>query len=67
MKIKDIIEKLQSYDPETNVVVKVCEGEYRGRYEYTTDIKEIRINTDPWYYGEHEKDDDGNETVSSLT
>lgn len=53
MKIKDLIEKLSKYDPETLVMVEGYEAgvDYPGE-PYETPI---RLNqNDEWFYGKHE-------------
>ena len=54
MKVKQLIEKLQTLDPETMVVVSGYEG---GVHEAdTTEIIKIALNVNTsWYYGEHEE------------
>ena len=59
MKVKKLIEKLQSLDPEKMVVLSGYEG---GHSEADT-VEEIRlrldVNLNRWYYGDHEEDKDG--------
>jgi len=53
MKVKDLIEKLQRYDPETMVVV----NGYEGGVDTCTSCKEVRVMFNinkEWYYGNHE-------------
>jgi len=54
MKVKELIEKLQTLDPETMVVVSGYEG---GFHEVTTtEIVKIALNVNTSrYYGEHEE------------
>ena len=53
MKVKELIEKLQAFDPEHMVVVSGYEG---GVTEATqTEFITIALNVNTsWYYGEHE-------------
>jgi hypothetical protein len=53
MKVKDLIEKLQSFDPELIVVVKGYEGGV-DEAEYAADVS-LKLNAHTeWYYGKHE-------------
>lgn len=57
MKVKDLIETLQNYDPNTRVV----RPGYEGGYQDVTFISEndlaLNVNKE-WYYGAHELADD---------
>lgn len=58
MKVKELIEKLQKYDPEQSVVLYG----YEGGYDYPEEVNEIKIKLNvnkAWYYGKHEIVDDG--------
>jgi hypothetical protein len=53
MNIKELIEKLQTYDPNTQVMIHG----YEGGYSIVGDIKEDDVVLDyytEWYYGNHE-------------
>lgn len=54
MKVKDLIAKLQQFNPELMVVLSGYEG---GQHE-ASEVEEIglklNVNTS-WYYGEHEQ------------
>lgn len=58
MNVKELIEELQSLDPEKMVVV----AGYEGGFNELTGASDIRlklnVNTE-WYYGKHEEDKDG--------
>ena len=53
MKVKELIEKLQQFDPELMVVVSGYEGgvSEASQNEFVTIA--LNVNTS-WYYGEHE-------------
>ena len=58
MKIKQLIEQLQQFDPEAMAVV----SGYEGGYNEISDAGAIRLKlnaNDEWYYGKHEQDNDG--------
>lgn len=53
MKVKDLIAKLQSYDPEHMVVI----GGYEGGVDEACNVFDAKIKLDvytEWYYGKHE-------------
>ena len=53
MNVKQLIEKLSAYDPETMVIVSGYEGGV-DEAEYAADVK-IKLNVyTEWYYGKHE-------------
>jgi hypothetical protein len=54
MKIKELITRLQSFDPELMVV---CHGYEGGEHEITKlTIIGLKLNANKaWYYGEHEE------------
>lgn len=58
MNIKELIDKLQTYPPETMVVVSGYEG---GVHEVNhPELIKIKTNVNTaWYYGEHEQDEKG--------
>lgn len=54
MKIKDLIEILSQFNPETRVIV----AGYEGGFNDLTSIKPIQIKLNvnkKWYYGAHDK------------
>lgn len=54
MKVKELIEKLQSLDPEHMLVI----NGYEGGVNEVSEVETIRILTDQnkeWYYGKHEE------------
>jgi len=57
MKVKELIEKLQGFDPDMMVVRQGYEG---GLTEINhADIKHVALNYHAeWYYGEHEEMND---------
>lgn len=56
MKVKNLIEELQKYDPETRVVLPGYEGGYKD-VGYVSE-SELALNVhDEWYYGAHEDPD----------
>ena len=58
MKVKELIEKLQRYNPEQMVVI----SGYEGGYDAVDEINEMKIKLNvnkAWYYGKHEIVDDG--------
>jgi hypothetical protein len=54
MKIKELLEKLQQFDPELEVLVEGYEGGWDA--PVISDVKEFEpnVNTE-WYYGRHEQ------------
>ena len=53
MNVKQLIEKLQGYDPELMVIVSGYEGGV-NQAEHAGQVK-IKLNTyTEWYYGKHE-------------
>jgi hypothetical protein len=61
MNVKQLIEKLSAYDPETMVIVSGYEGGV-NEAEYAGDVKiKLNVNTE-WYYGKHEVADRDDET-----
>ena len=60
MNVKQLIERLSAYDPETMVIVSGYEGGV-NEAKYVGDVK-IKLNVyTEWYYGKHEvtdRDDD---------
>lgn len=65
MTVKELIEKLQTLDPETSVFI---DG-YEGGCNDLTDLESIEVvknvNT-KWYYGSHEKINDLPEDVIEM-
>jgi len=65
MQVKDLIEELQKYDPET---VLVTPG-YEGGLDYVRQVEEIimalNVN-DAWYYGDHEEVDSDDDSHKSC-
>ena len=58
MTIKELIEKLQSFQEDTKIVV----AGYEGGFNDVSTIHEIKIKEDvnkEWFYGAHEESDDG--------
>jgi len=59
MKVKELIEELQKCDPEKMVVV----AGYEGGHDEIGGVEEIRlklnVNSETWYYGDHEQDENG--------
>ena len=54
MKVKELIEKLQKFDPETLIMVEGYEGGIDYPSEpYSTPVR-LNVHTDDWYYGDHE-------------
>jgi len=60
MNVKQLIEKLSTYDPETMVII----GGYEGGVDEAHQAGEVKIKLNAyteWYYGKHEvtdRDDD---------
>jgi hypothetical protein len=53
LKVKDLIEKLQSFDPELMIVISGYEGGV-DEAEYAIDVSlKLNVHTE-WYYGKHE-------------
>ena len=53
MKVKDVIQRLQQFDPDTRVVIPGYEGGYKD-VGYVVD-SELALNVhDEWWYGPHE-------------
>jgi hypothetical protein len=60
VRVKELIEKLQKYDPETMVVV----NGYEGGYDEIEEVEEIKLQlnvNEAWYYGKHESAIDNEE------
>jgi hypothetical protein len=53
MKVKELIEKLQGYDPETMVVVNGYEGGVNACSSCKEEHIKLGVNSE-WYYGNHE-------------
>ena len=54
MKVKELIEKLKEFDPDTRIVV---DG-YEGGVDDLLELENIKIKLDvnkAWYYGSHEE------------
>jgi hypothetical protein len=63
MKVKELIEKLQTVDPELYVFVDGYEGGY-DYLEFDPKEKNIALNVhEEWYYGRHDKAVDSSESV----
>jgi len=58
MKIKQLIEQLQQFDPEAMAVVAGYEGGYNEISEAGTIRLNLNVNEE-WYYGKHEIDNEG--------
>ena len=57
MTVKQLIEKLQQFDPEIRVFVSGYEGGYDDLVT-VSEIKDIALDVhDAWYYGDHEDAD----------
>ena len=53
MKVKELIKKLESFDPELMVIVSGYEGGV-DEVKYAANVKiKLDVHTE-WYYGEHE-------------
>lgn len=59
MNIKQLIEQLQQYDPETMVVITGREGGFNEVSEISEISLKLNANTS-WYYGKHEESHDEN-------
>ena len=53
MKVKELIEQLQKFDPETRVVTHGYEGGYQDVSEAIEEELALFVNSE-WYYGPHE-------------
>lgn len=63
MKVKELIEKLQTVDPELHVFVDGYEGGY-DYLEFDPKEKNIALNVhEEWYYGRHDEAVDSSESV----
>ena len=66
MKIKDLIEKLQTVDTDLYVFVRV----YEAGYEYASldfQQKDIALDVhDEWYYGKHDDAREGDEKRTKI-
>ena len=58
MNVKQLIEQLQQFDPETMAVVAGYEGGYNEISEADTIRLNLNVNNE-WYYGKHECDNNG--------
>jgi len=55
MKVKELIEKLQAFDPELEVYVDGYEGAYDTPQEPFQSPMKLNIHNEvEWYYGKHE-------------
>jgi hypothetical protein len=57
MNVKELIEKLQEFDPEMMVVHSGYEGGMAEVKDATEVLLALNVNTE-WYYGEHDSVDD---------
>jgi hypothetical protein len=58
MKVKELIEHLQTLDPEIDVFVEGYEGGYDP--PVVSEVKTFKLNVHhEWYYGSHEQKKDG--------
>ena len=66
MKVKELIEKLQTVDPDLFVFIKG----YEGGYDYIVfDPEEKKVALDvyeEWYYGRHDDAREGDETRTDI-
>lgn len=54
MKVKELIEKLQTVDPDLYVFVKGYEGGY-DYISFDPEVKDIELDVhEEWYYGRHD-------------
>ena len=53
MKVKELIQRLQEYDPETMVVVHGYEGGVNACSSLQEEHIKLGVNSE-WYYGNHE-------------
>lgn len=58
MTVKQLIEKLQQFDPEAMAVVAGYEGGYNEISDAGDIVLNLNVNKE-WYYGKHECDDNG--------
>jgi len=56
MKVKELIEKLQGFDPELMVVRPGYEGGMTELHSATETLLALNVNSE-WYYGEHDQVD----------
>jgi hypothetical protein len=54
MKVKELIEKLQKFDPELLIMVQGYEGGVDYPNEPYECLVQLNVNTEHWYYGDHE-------------
>ena len=66
MKVKQLIEILQQYDPETRVVIPGYEGGFKD-VAYVSE-NDLALNVhDEWWYGSHEDPDIADHYEKSYT
>lgn len=65
MKVKELIEHLQKFDPETRVVTHGYEGGFTDVSEVEEEELALFVNSD-WYYGPHEYVDDADHYTKSY-
>lgn len=58
MTVGELIRKLESHDPDTRVVLNGYEGGIEDASSVSGIKLRLNVNTE-WYYGKHEKDEDG--------
>ena len=58
--VKELIEKLQEFPPETRVIVSGYEGGVDDITGVELTFIDLNVNT-AWYYGKHETSDDKND------
>lgn len=58
MTVKQLIEKLQGFDPEAMAVVAGYEGGYNEISDAGDIVLKLNVNKE-WYYGKHKCDDHG--------
>lgn len=66
MKVYQLIEKLQTVDPDLYVFVKGYEGGY-DYISFDPEQKDIALDVhDEWYYGRHDDAKEGDEIVKAI-
>lgn len=65
MKVKELIKALQKENPENIAVRSGCEGGVSEIREVGPVKIKLNVN-EAWYYGEHEKDEDGDTNATYI-
>ena len=66
MTVKELIEKLQEFNPSARVIVDGYEGGYNDFHQLTEIKIIVKANSSKWYYGKHMKYEENNKHHEAL-